>query len=69
VRFNSRRQRLPTSAASLDPSPDGSVVGWQASLGEKLLDVTIGKQKSQVSPKSTGDHREFEVAPLEQRWP
>ena len=27
---------------ALDPTPDGGVVGGQASFGEKFLDVTIG---------------------------
>jgi len=53
---------------TLDPSPDGSVVRWHASLGEKFLDVTIGKRKPQVPPNRTGNHRGFEVAPFEQRW-
>src|SRR5215471_11896027 len=52
---------------ALDPSPDGSVVGSQAALGEKFLDVPIGERKSQISPNRTGDHRGFEVAPFEQR--
>src|SRR5262245_4010485 len=54
---------------ALDPSPDGSVVDWQTSLGEKFLDVAIRKRKSQIPPNRTGDHRGFEVAPFEQRWP
>src|SRR5215467_6252187 len=54
---------------ALDPSPDGSVVGWQSSLGEKFLDVTIGKRESQIPPNRIGDDRGFEVAPFEQRWP
>ena len=49
---------------ALDPSPDGSVVGCQVSLGEKFLDVTIGKRKSQIPPDRTRDHRGFEVAPF-----
>jgi hypothetical protein len=49
-----------------DPSPDGGVVGWQAALGEKFLDVTIGERKSQIPSHRTGDHRGFEVAPFEQ---
>ena len=31
---------------ALDPSPDGRVVGWKASLGKKFLNVTIGERKS-----------------------
>jgi len=54
---------------ALDPSPDAGVVSWQASLGEKLLDVTIRERKSQVPPNCTGDHRGFEVSPFEQGWP
>ena len=51
---------------ALDPSPDSGVVGRQAALGEKFLDVTIGERKSQIPSHRTGDHRGFEVAPFEQ---
>src|SRR5215831_16109591 len=43
-----------------------TVVGCQAALGEKFLDVTIGERKSQIPSHRTGDHRGFEVAPFEQ---
>jgi hypothetical protein len=33
------------SRVALDPTPDGGVVGGQASFGEKFLDVTIGQGK------------------------
>ena len=35
-------------AVTLDPPPDGDVVGVQAPLGQQLLDVTVRKGKTQV---------------------
>ena len=67
--FNSRRHRWFNSGASLNPTPDGGVVGGDAPLAEEFLDVAIGKGESQIPAHRTGNDGRFEVAPFEQRWP
>jgi hypothetical protein len=42
------------------------VIGAEASLGEQLLHITIGKRKAQVSTDGQENHLLFKLAPLEQ---
>ena len=40
-------------AISLDPPPDGDVIGVQARLGEQLLDVAVRKGKRKYHPTAS----------------
>src|SRR5207247_53002 len=46
---------------SLNPTPDAAVVGGDAPLGEKCLDVPLGKGESQIPAHRTGNDGRFEV--------
>jgi hypothetical protein len=51
---------------TLNPPPDGDVVGVQAPLDQQLLHITIGKRKTQIPADGKHDHLRFKLAPLEQ---
>jgi hypothetical protein len=50
---------------TLNPPPDGDVIGVQTTLGEQLLDIAVGKWKAQVLADREQDHLRLKLAPLE----
>src|SRR6516225_11975916 len=46
---------------ALDPPPDGDVIGVQAPLGQQLLNITIGKRKTQIPTNRQMNHFRFKI--------
>jgi hypothetical protein len=69
VGFSSAASIVQFGHVAPDPTPDGSVVGGDAPLGEEFLDATIGQGESQMPAHRTGNDGRFEVAPFDQGWP
>jgi hypothetical protein len=42
------------------------VIGVQAPLGQQLLNITIGKRKTQIPTNRQKNHFRFKLAPLEE---
>jgi len=49
----------------LDPSPDGDVIHREPTLGQKLLDVAIGKREAQIPAGRQENDLRFKLAPFE----
>ena len=65
-RFEPRAQApIDFRGVTLNPPPNGDVIGAQVSFGEQLLDVPLGKREAQVPADRKQDHLRFKLAPLE----
>jgi hypothetical protein len=57
---------LQFRSITLDPSPDGDVIHREPTLGQKLLDVAVGKREAQIPADRQENDIRFKLAPLEQ---
>ena len=53
-------------SVTLDPPPDGEVIGVQAPLGQEFLYVAIREREAQIPTDGQENHLRFKLAPLEQ---
>src|SRR6266481_4190281 len=58
----------PRGRIAFNSAPAAGVVDGDGPLGEKCLDVPIGKGESQIPTHRTGNDGRLEVAPFEQGW-